>query len=71
MKKLLTIIKAIWTVIWTNRDLIEKHLTLIKSELAARKGAGADSSAGAEQPGETVTPAKYRIIDTYEDSMNM
>ena len=32
MSKIWTILKAIWLVIWTNRELIEKHLLWIQQE---------------------------------------
>lgn len=48
MAKIWTILKALWTFIWTNRDLIEKHIEWIKAEKAA-KDAATTSAAEAEK----------------------
>lgn len=60
MAKLWTILKAIWLVVWTNRDLIEKHIEWIRAEKAKQN-----------TQTDTDTKTDTKIIDTYDESKNL
>lgn len=32
MKKIWTLLRAMWILLWTNRDLIERHLSYLEAE---------------------------------------
>ena len=49
MSKFFTILKAVWAFIFTNREIIEKHIQYIKNEVAELKAKKAASDSSTSQ----------------------